>query len=225
MAAIQSNGNGSLTMTTTATTATRTRPAADAPETPLGTAPAAAPTRPELLTAADLMRLHSEGIRGELIRGVLHQTVATGIEHGQTVANLTILVGAVVKPGRLGWLFCSDAGVRLERGPDTVREPDMAFISAERLPLDVRVRGYAEIAPDLVVEIVSPSDRPVAVHDKAQMWLRYGVRLVWVVNPETRTIITMPADGPDRTLYEDDTLDGGEVIPGFSCPVRDVFDL
>ena len=214
-------------MTTTATTATR--PATDTPET----APAATPTqpqrqpqpRPELLTAADLMRLHSEGIRGELIRGVLHQTVATGIEHGQTVANLTILVGAVVKPGRLGWLFCSDAGVRLERRPDTVREPDMAFISAERLPLDVRVRGYAEIPPDLVVEIVSPSDRPVAVHDKAQMWLRYGVRLVWVVNPETRTIITMPADGPAHTLYEDDTLDGGDVIPNFSCPVRDVFDL
>lgn len=212
-------------MTTTATTATR--PAADTPEMEM--APAAVPTqaqpKPALFTAADLMRLHSEGIRGELIRGVLHQTVATGIEHGQTVANLTILVGAVVKPGRLGWLFCSDSGVRLERGPDTVREPDMAFISAERLPLETRVPGYAEIPPDLVVEIVSPSDRPVAVHDKAQMWLRYGVRLVWVVNPETRTIITMPAEGPDRTLYEDDTLDGGAVIPGFACPVRDVFDL
>ena len=211
-------------MTTTATTATR-RPAADTPDMTPDTAPATTTTRPELLTAADLLRLHSEGIRGELIRGVLHQTVATGIEHGQTAINLGILVGAVVKPGRLGWLFGSDAGIRLERGPDTVREPDLAFISAARLPLDVRVRGYAEIAPDLVVEIVSPSDRPVAVHDKAQMWLRYGVRLVWVVNPETRTIITMPADGPDRTLYEDDTLDGGAVIPGFSCPVRDVFDL
>ena len=214
-------------MTTTATTATR--PAADTPETTLETAPAAVPTqaqpKPELLTAADLMRLHSEGIRGELIRGVLHQTVATGMRHGKIVINLGILVGAVVLPGRLGHLFGSDAGVRLDRGPDTVREPDLAFISAARLPLDAQVPGYAEIVPDLVVEIVSPSDRPVAVHDKAQMWLRYGVRLVWVVNPETRTIITMPADGPDRTLYEDDTLDGGAVIPNFSCPVRDVFDL
>ena len=182
-------------------------------------------TRPALLTAADLMRLHSEGIRGELIGGVLHQTVAAGMEHGQIVVNLAILVGNVVLPGRLGHLFCSDAGVQLEFGPDTVREPDLGFISAERLPLEVRVPGYAEIPPDLVVEIVSPNDRPVAVHDKAQMWLRYGVRLVWVVNPETRTIITMPADGPDRTLYEDDTLDGGAVIPGFACPVRDVFDL
>ena len=212
-------------MTTTATTTTW--PATDTPES----APAATPTQPkrqsmpELLTAADLMRLHSEGIRGELIMGVLHQTVATGIEHGQIVARLIIRIGNVVEPGRLGRLFGSDAGVRLERGLDTVREPDLAFISAARLPLDVRVRGYAEIVPDLVVEIVSPSDRPVAVHDKAQMWLRYGVRLVWVVNPETRTILTMPADGPAHTLYEDDTLDGGEVIPGFSCLVRDVFDL
>ena len=182
-------------------------------------------TRPALLTASDLMRLHSEGIRGELIGGVLHQTVAAGMEHGQIVVNLAILVGNVVLPGRLGHLFCSDAGVQLEFGPHTVREPDLGFISAARLPLDAQVPGYAEIVPDLVVEIVSPSDRPVAVHDKAQMWLRYGVRLVWVVNPETRTIITMPADGPDRTLYEDDTLDGGAVIPNFSCPVRDVFDL
>ena len=106
-----------------------------------------------------------------------------------------------------------------------MREPDLAFISAARLPLDIRVRGYSEIAPDLVVEIISPGDRPAAVHDKARMWLRYGVRLALLVDPDTRTVTTLPADGPPRTLGEDDTLDGGDVLPGFTCAVRDIFDL
>ena len=178
----------------------------------------------KLLTADDLLRLYGEGVRGELIRGALHKTVATGIEHGEVVMNLGSPLTYFVRARRLGRVVGSDAGVRLERGPDTVREPDIAFISAERLPLGERVRGYAEVAPDLVVEVVSPSDRPAPVHDKALMWLRYGVRLVWVVNPQTRTIVVMPAEGPAQTLYDDDILDGGEVLPGFTCPVRGVFE-
>ena len=182
-------------------------------------------TRAKLLTADDLLRLHGEGIKGELIKGVLHQKVSTGLEHGQIVTNWAILLGGFVKPRRLGRVFGSDTGVLLERGPDTVREPDVAFISAERMPLDVRERRYAQIAPDLVVEVVSPSDRPIPVFDKAQMWLRYGVRLVWITDPETRTIMALPQSGPTRTYTEDDTLDGGDVLPGFTCAVRDIFDL
>ena len=75
------------------------------------------------------------------------------------------------------------------------------------------------------VELMSPSDRPVAVNDKAQMWLRYGVRLALIVSPETRTIVALPADGPARTFREDDALDCGEVLPVlFTCPVRDIFE-
>ncbi len=101
----------------------------------------------------------------------------------------------------------------------------MAFISAERMPPDVRERRYAQVVPDLVVEIVSPNDRPVPVFDKAQMWLRHGVRLVWITDPETRTITALPQSGPARTFTENDTLDGGDVLPGFTCPVRDVFEV
>ncbi len=184
-----------------------------------------AKTKAELLTADDLLRLYSEGIRGELIRGMFHKTAAAGLEHGAIAINLGSMMRAVVRPARLGRVVGSDSGIRLERDPDTVREPDLAFISAERLPLDIRVRGYSEIAPDLVVEIIAPGDRPAAVHDKARMWLRYGVRLALLVDPDTRTVTTLPADGPPRTLGEDDTLDGGDVLPGFTCAVRDIFDL
>jgi Uma2 family endonuclease len=119
----------------------------------------------------------------------------------------------------------TDAGVLLERNPDTVREPDVAFISADRLPLDVRVQGYLEIVPDLVAEVISPNASPVEINDKTQMWLRYGVRLVWEVDPEARTVTAHYPNRPYATFGEDDMLDGGDVLPGFSCPVRDIFDL
>ena len=186
---------------------------------------AAATPKTKLLTADDLLRLYSEGVRGELIRGVLHQTVGTGIEHGEIAMNFGAIFRNFVRPARLGRVVGTDAGIWLERNPDTVREPDIAFISAEKLPLDTRVRGYSEVVPDLVVEIISPSDRPVAVHDKAQMWLRFGVRLVLLVDPDARTVTVLPHDGPAQTLTDADTLDGGDVLPGFSCAVSEIFDL
>ena len=186
---------------------------------------AAAKSRAKLLTAGDLLPLYSEGVRGELIRGVLHQTVAAGIEHGEIAMNFGSMMRSFVGPARLGRVVGSDSGIRLDRNPDTVREPDVAFISAEKMPRDMRVRGCSEVVPDLVVEIISPNDRPVAVYDKAQMWLRYGVLVVLVIDPDTRSVTVLPQDGPARTLAENDTLDGGEVLPGFTCPVRDIFDL
>ena len=186
---------------------------------------ATAREKEKLLTADDLLRLYSEGIRGELIQGVLHETMAPGEEHGEIVMNLGIILGGFVKPRRLGRLVASDVGVRLEQDPDTVREPDLAFISAEKRPLGVRNTGYIEVAPDLVVEIVSPSNRPADVVEKARTWLSYNAGLVWVVYPDTRTVGVHRTDAPEVMLGEDDTLDGGSALPGFSCSVRDIFVL
>ena len=184
-----------------------------------------APVKPKLLTAEDLLRLYSKGVKGELIRGRLSKTMSVGVEHGEIVINMGILIGSVVKPRRLGRLIGSDAGVLLERAPDTVREPDVAFISAARLPLTERVTGYSEVIPDIVVEIKSPSDSIAEVDDKARMWHNYGVLLVWAAYPDTRTIDVHRADGSITTLYENDILDGGEILPGFAIPVSDIFDL
>ena len=181
-------------------------------------------TEARLLSADDLLRLYSEGVRGELIRGVLCETMSTGELHGKVVTNLVIAVGVFVKADRLGTLLASDSGVRLERDPDTVREPDIAFTSAERLPLDAWNPGYSEVVPDLVVEVASPGDSRRELNDKAQMWLRYGVRLVWVVHPNTRTVDVHPADGTAVTLAEDDSLEGMDVLPGFACLVSAIFD-
>ena len=181
-------------------------------------------TKRKLLTAEDLLELHSKGVKGELIRGVFCETVSTGIEHGEIAGNFIVGLGTHVKPRKLGRVFGSDSGIRLERGPDTVREPDVGYISAEKLPLGTRITGYSEVVPDLVVEIVSPSDTIREMYDRACMWLRHGVRLVWMAYPDTRTVDVYRQDGTTITLFEDDTLDGSPVLPGFTLPVREVFD-
>ena len=181
-------------------------------------------TKRKLLTAEDLLELHSKGIKGELIRGVFCETVATGIEHGEIAANFAGEIRSFIRPRRLGRVFASDSGIRLERGPDTVREPDVGFISAEKIPLGTRVPGYSEVVPDLVIEIKSPSDSVREMNDRAHMWLRHGVGMAVITYPDTRTLDVYRQDGPTITLTEDDTLDGTPVLPGFTLPVRAVFE-
>ena len=176
------------------------------------------------LTADDLLRLDSEGVRGELIRGELCKTMPTGQEHGEIVVNLTILLGNYVKPRKLGRLAASDSGVWLERDPDTVREPDIAYFSAEKMPLGTRVTGYAEVVPDLVVEVVSPNNTLREINDKALMWLSYGVGIVWAVNPDSRSVDVYRPGRAASTLTENEALDGLDALPGFTCAVSEVFD-
>ena len=171
-------------------------------------------TGPRLLTADDLLRLYGEGVRGELVRGVLCETMAAGQEHGEIAMRLGAALLGFIEPRGLGRGMGSDSGVRLGRDPDTVREPDVAFFSAAKVPPGVRVMGYAEVVPDLVVEVASPGDSRREVHDKAHMWLSHGVRLVWVVHAETRTVDVYRTGGAAATLSETDALDGLDVLPG-----------
>ena len=139
------------------------------------------------------------------------------------VSNFIIGIGTFVKNERSGRVFGSDSGIRLERNPDTVREPDVAFISAERLALETRITGYSEVPPELVVEVASPSETRAAVQEKAAMWLSFGVVLVWVAHPDDRTVDVYRPDSPVVTLTENDNLIGDPVLPGFTLPVRQVF--
>lgn len=176
----------------------------------------------KLLTADDLLRLHSECVRGELIQGVLFETMPTGREHGEIAANTAFELLTFVRPRRLGVVTTSDSGVRLERDPDTVREPDVAYFSGKRVGRG-RVRGYSEIVPDLVVEIVSPSDDFGDVGEKARMWLSFGVELVWVVRPDDRSVDVHRIGQATQTLSSEHELDGLDVLPGFHCPVSAIF--
>ncbi len=180
-------------------------------------------TGARLLTAGDLLRLSSQGVRGELIMGVLHETVAAGLRHGRIAARLIMRLGEYVEPRGLGTVVGTDSGVLLDREPDTVREPDVAFFSADTLPLDADIPGYADVVPGLVAEIRSPGDTLREVHDKARMWLSYGVRLVWVVRPEERAVDVHRPGEVIATLGEGDALDGHDALPGFACEVAALF--
>ena len=180
-------------------------------------------TRP--ITADELLTMHSEGKRGELIRGVFCPTMPTGIRHGRIAMKLGHLLLMAIADSGSGTVVGTDSGVQLEWGPDTVREPDIAYFSKERMPLDEDVPGYAQVPPEIVVEIASPSDSANAVTDKARMWVGAGVRLVWVIWPETRMIdVHRPAE-QTVTLRETDTLTGSDVLPQFTCPVKDIFEV
>ena len=178
-----------------------------------------------LLTAEDLLRLYSEGVKGELIRGVLQERMPAGGRHSEIAGLLITAFTVFVRPRRLGRVGGTDGGVLLERAPDTVREPDVFFISAERLPLDVAVTGYYEVVPDLVVEIRSPSETLAEFNEKVAMWLREGARLVLAIFPDSKTAKVHRADGSILDLAYEDVLDGEDVLPGFNCPVRDIFDI
>ena len=140
----------------------------------------------EPITTEQLLEMDAKGMRGELIRGVFCPTMPVNEEHAQIVMKLGWLLGNVINPGKLGRILGSDGGVLIETDPPTVREPDIAFISSDRRPPGTVVRNYTEIPPDLVVEVVSPSDSVRGINDKASMWINAGVRLVWVLWPETK---------------------------------------
>ena len=180
---------------------------------------------PELLTANDLLSLHEQGVRGELVRGVFTETMPAGHRHGKVVARLTRRLGNFVEPQNLGELTASDAGVSLGRNPDTVREPDIAYFSTQKIPPGTDIPGYSEVVPDLVVEVVSPSNTHREVSDKALMWLHFGVSLVWVVD-SNRRVVEVHREGHEvATLNANDALDGLDVLPGFSCAVSDIFHV
>ena len=178
----------------------------------------------KLLTAEDLLRINSQGVKGELIRGVLHETVSVGAEHSFIGIRLGGEFDRHARRHRLGRVGGTDGGVLIERNPDTVREPDIFFVSAERLPLNVRVQGYLEVVPELVVEIVSPSDSAQDVEEKIAMWLDLGVSMALAVRPAERAVAVHRPGAPILTLTGGDVLDCCDVLPGFSLPLSEIFD-
>ncbi|MCS6860884.1 MAG: Uma2 family endonuclease [Abditibacteriales bacterium] len=171
-----------------------------------------------LMTGEDLLRMPDDGKQYELVKGELIERSPPGGEHGQRATRVGRLLDEFVEERDLGRV-AMESGFYLARDPDTVRAPDVLFISREKLDPDVEVYGY-EVIPDLVVEVVSPSDTFNEVMDKVEEYLVAGVRLVWVVNVKRRSVIVYPGG---QTLTEEDMLTGGSVLPGFAVPVSRLF--
>jgi Uma2 family endonuclease len=178
----------------------------------------------KLITAEEFARLPDppDGSRQELVRGVVVTMPPPGFEHGDIQANVIYFLKHHARAQRLGRVT-AESGVWTERGPDTVRGPDVAFWSAARLPPEQRPLGYADVAPDLCVEVRSPDQPRKALREKVREYLGGGVRMVWLLDPEDRTVTVYRTPDQGQVLHEAALLSGEDVVPGFSVAVADLF--
>lgn len=178
-------------------------------------------TGKKLITAEELLALPNDGMRHELVRGELIEMPPAGDDHGFVGDELTWQMGTFIRQNRLGRGRLAETGFLIN--PDTVLAPDYAYISYERMSIRPRNRGYAEVIPDLVVEVFSPNDRQAQMDHKIQLWLEAGVRLVLAVYPNAQEVYAHHEDGTVRRFGNNDTLTCEPVLPGFACPVADIF--
>ncbi|MBC6936489.1 MAG: Uma2 family endonuclease [Chloroflexi bacterium] len=166
------------------------------------------------------------GKRVELVEGEIREMAPAGGEHGEVAIGIGSLIWSHVQQNRLGRVTAAETGYVLYKnsdpgGRDTVRAPDVGFVSLERAPQPFSEK-FVPLAPDLAVEVISPNDGAEAVEEKVLDYLRYGVRQVWLIYPSSKTIVVQTS-AEIRRLAAGDTLDGGDVLPGFSVRVGEIF--
>ena len=178
-------------------------------------------TTTKLITADELLLMPDDGYRYELVTGELTEKMPPpGDGHGDVTGRFAFALGRYCEENDYG-VVRDNAGFHLESNPDTVRAPDLAWIAPGRIT--GYFRGYRQLVPDLVVEIKSPSDTPRDVAERARMWLDFGSHEVWFGDPENTTVTRYRPGQEPEVLGEDDVLDGGDLLPGFSIPVWQLF--
>jgi Uma2 family endonuclease len=180
-------------------------------------------TPAKITTADELYQMPDDGMRYELVRGELRQMNPAGNQHGDITVRITWRLAQYVETNRLGKVFAAETGFRIGTDPDTVRAPDVAFVARSRVEQVGPVEGFWPGAPDLAVEVVSPSDRYTDVEGKAMDWLAAGARMVLVVDPRKRVATVYRSLSDIAILTADDTLSGGDVVPGWEVKVGDLF--
>jgi Uma2 family endonuclease len=180
-------------------------------------------TQTKHMTAEDLLAMPDDGLCYELVRGELKRMSPAGEEHGYLAVEIASDLRNHVKANKLGRVYAAETGFKLRSDPDTVRAPDAAFVSQERLERQPAGKGYRLGAPDLVVEVISPGDLHAEVEEKVFSWLDHGARLVITVNPRQRTATVYRSRTGIVVLTEDEQLEGGEVVPGWTLKLRELF--
>ena len=181
-------------------------------------------TATPLMTADELEKMPKEKGRFELAKGELIKMPPAGYVDGEIAANILLLIGNYIKKHGLGKVFAAETGFFLSQDPDTVRAPDVAFVTPEHARQQERRQGFFVGPPDLAVEVVSPSESVEEVQAKLLDYLLAGTQMVWIVYPLTRTITVYHSLDQSQVLTQNDTLEGGAVLPGFSIPVAEIFE-
>jgi len=176
----------------------------------------------QLTTAEALWQLPDNGMRRELINGEVVETMPPGGIHGAIAVMLAMLLRLWVREQGHGYVGV-ESGYILARDPDVVRGPDVSYVRGKRIPSTGVPEGFWNLAPDLAVEVVSPSETADEVREKVRDLLAAGTPLVWTIYPRTREVIAHTPDGLARTYTQTDTLTFPDVLPGFSCTVSELF--
>jgi len=177
----------------------------------------------KLITAAQLLAMGSEADQTELVEGELVKMSPASGDHGRIGSDLHGFLWMHVRAHRLGQLFTVETGFIVGRHPDSVLAPDVAFVSVDRLVANQQLPGFVPFAPDLAVEIESPSNTRAELRRKIELYFGGGSRLVWLVRPTRHTVTVFAPELVEVVLREADTLDGGDVLPGFRLPLTDLF--
>src|SRR5262245_20643624 len=157
-------------------------------------------TRTRLITADEFLMMPDDGLRHELIRGEVTAMTLPGGRHGEIASEIARVIANHVRANRLGKTYAAETGFLIERNPDTVRGPDVGFDRWERLAAISNPEKHVPFAPDLAVDVVSPSDRPADVAEKVEAWLSSGTRMVWVVDPAEQIVTIHRPGQEDRVL-------------------------
>ena len=181
-----------------------------------------AQTTKTMMTADELLERSSELGVCELVRGELIKMSPAGYDHGVITMRLARRIALFAEKHNMGDVPSAETGYILERDPDTVREADVSFVRADRVPKKPNP-GFFDGAPDLAVEVLSPTDRASEVAEKIEQWLSAGCQLVWVVDPKRQTVTVHRDPRHAVVLHADDILSGEDVLPGFEVKVADIF--
>ncbi len=161
----------------------------------------------------------------ELIDGELVELPFVSDRHGAYGMTIGVYVGSFILSRRLGRIYTAETGFVVATDPPTIRKPDVGFVRYERLSDDRDQDRTVRVVPDFAVEVISPSDERGAAVAKARMWVKAGVPLVWLGDPALLTVTAFTSGAPPHVHTIDDTLDGGDVVPGFTLAVRDIFSV
>ena len=174
-----------------------------------------------LLSGEELYKMSNSG-RSELVKGELIRMAPAGHPHGFIEFNIGGILYAFVRQHKLGRVIGGEVGIYTNRNPDTVRGADVAFISNERLA-QVKSSSYLDVAPELVVEVLSPDDSWSGMMEKLEEYFTIGVKLIWIADPRRRVIDVYSSLTETTHLTLEDTLTGGDILPDFSVPVVEIF--
>ncbi len=159
----------------------------------------------------------------ELVEGSIVPMTPAGFEHGAVELTVGAVLRSFVRGHNLGRVMVGEVGIYTRRNPDTVRGADVLYISHERYAHQ-QSRSFLDVAPDLVVEILSPDNTPAEMRQKIEEYFTIGVRLVWIVSPRRRSVVVYRSPADQREYGDTEDLTGEAVLPGFRIPVASLFD-